>query len=204
MSDRNVNIRIQDNRGLATLVGFVAVLILSRMWWTGMLTDLFALCVTPTDGLSSASYVVISFVVNLIYGVGTVLVMIWSGIWWLVDDIIQGIREWSQVQREKRGVVRQVANNATVQATKHATAEQIRPQPKPASPPSENQIVNALKALDRNIRTVSASQDEIKGGVDEMRTKFDSLDERLTVIEEAAAEPAPPKKTTRRSTSRAS
>ncbi len=85
---RTYTIRHQDTRGIATLVGFVGVLILSRLWWTGALEGLLTAAYQPQgEALTSTTYVVLSFAANLIYGIGTVLVAAWSGLWWLVADI---------------------------------------------------------------------------------------------------------------------
>lgn len=175
--NRNVTITIQDHRGLATLVGFVVVLILSRLWWTGMLTELFSVAWAPKDGaLSSVSYTVVAFIANLVYGVGTVLVLAWSGLWWLILDILDGVRQWSQERQAKRSLADAVA-----------VEEVAAPEPITSNEPA---ILGALQAIDANVRTTHAQLVDVTG-------KIEAIESRVTAIEEAEKPRTTRAKTTR-------
>ena len=167
--NRNVTITIQDHRGMATLIGFVVVLILSRLWWTGMLTELFSVAWTPKDGaLSSVSYTVVAFIANLVYGVGTVIVLAWSGLWWLILDILDGVRQWSQERQTKRSLADSVA-------AEEVAGEVAAPEPVTSNEPA---ILGALQAIDANVRTTHAQLLEVTG-------KIEAIESRVTAIEGA-------------------
>ena len=168
--NRNVTITIQDHRGLATLVGFVVVLILSRLWWTGMLTELFTAACTPSDGaLTSVSYTIVAFIANLVYGVGTVIVLAWSGLWWLLLDILDGFRQWTRERQAKR----ELADAVAVEEVTSSDA---------TGGVGDTGILGVLKAIDANVRTTHTQLQELAG-------RIKGIDSRVTAVEEAAAKP---------------
>lgn len=173
-SDRNVNITVRDNRGLATLVGFVTVLVLSRLWWTGLLADMCATAYAPEgDGMSSVSYTIVAFVANLIYGVGTVLVMAWSGLWWVISDVANGFRQWSAERQTKQGVTDSATDAAMQSEASSAVLDT-----------NSDELLSALQTIDQNVRT---THDEVQA----ITERLGSIDERVTAIE------SQPKTTTR-------
>lgn len=92
-----INVRHTDDRGIAKLVGLVVSIVLTRLWLAGDLSDwlgMFFRSVRGEEGMTSASYVVVAFLADLIYGVGTVAIVIWSGLWWLIGDVADGWRQW--------------------------------------------------------------------------------------------------------------
>lgn len=176
-STRDVNINIRDNRGLATLIGFVAVLVLTRLWWTGILSDMFATVYSPKgEGMTSVSYTVVAFAANLVYGLGTVIVMAWSGLWLVVMDIFDGFRQWA-AERKAKG---EVTDAAVVNAVAIETADGTGPEP--------FDLALALTTIDVNIRNLNAEIESVAG-------KFDVLEQRV-----AAIESTPKPRTTSRTT----
>lgn len=172
--DRNVNINVRDSRGLATLIGFVAVVVLSRLWWTGLLTEMCATAYAPEgDGLNSVSYTVVSFVANLVYGVGTVLVMAWSGLWWVITDVIAGIRQWSKERQVKQDVTDSAAAAALKSEATVAVADGGSPD-----------LLNALQTIDQNVRTTH-------GEVQAITQQMEAIEKRVAAVE------SQPKATTR-------
>ena len=148
MTTKNVNVNIRDNRGIATLAGFVIVIILTRLWWTGLLADMFATAYSPRgDGMGSATYMIVAFVANLIYGIGTVAVMVWSGLWWLITDIIAAFRQYLAERSAKQEV-----------ATDIATTEGIETA-------GENPLVEILETIDSNIQSLALKLEEIDARV---------------------------------------
>lgn len=92
-----VIVRHTDDRGIATLVGLVISIVLTRLWLAGDLSDWIGMLfrsVRGEEGMSSVSYVVVAFLADLIYGIGTVAVVVWSGLWWLIGDVAAGWRQW--------------------------------------------------------------------------------------------------------------
>lgn len=157
MSEKIYTIQHRDNRGLATLVGFVTVAILTRLWWTGMFADYLAMAATPGEGMGSASYAVVSLVANVIYGIGTVVVLAWSGIWWLITDIISGIR---QAIAEKRAA-REITNAI---ATEEIAADV-------AGNPGQDPLVEILQTIETNMQSIA--------------DKIEEIDARVSMAEEA-------------------
>jgi len=177
MTERKVyEIKHVDNRGIATLVGLVVVAILTRMWLTNSLPDLFLAMYSPTgEGLGSASYVIINFVANIVYGIGTAIVLVSSGLWWVITDVASGIRQIMRERSAKQEIGEAVATQAVT--------EDIQQQP-----PADNPIVIALQTMNENIETTFNS-------VQQIGEKVESLDARITMIEDGAT-----KTTTRRTT----
>lgn len=177
MSERIVTIRHQDTRGIATLIGFVTVLVLTRLWWTGLLADMFSAAYSPKgEGLSSATYVILSFMANLVYGIGTVIVLAWSGLWWVIMDVVQGFRQMSQERQAKQEVADAVVNQAV--------AEEL------VNEPVANPIVAALETIDANVRTTFEK-------VESLSTRIEEIDARVSFVEEMTEPPAPKPTTTK-------
>ena len=147
-SERNVNITVRDNRGIATLAGFVIVIIFTRLWWTGLLAEMFSAAYSPQgDGMTSATYMVVAFVANLIYGIGTIAVMVWSGVWWLILDVISAFRQYAA----ERAAVKQVASNEVSEEVVDATGE--------------NPLFGILEAIDSNMQSLADKLEEIDARV---------------------------------------
>jgi hypothetical protein len=147
-SERNVNITVRDNRGIATLAGFVIVIIFTRLWWTGLLAEMFSAAYSPQgDGMTSATYMVVAFVANLIYGIGTVAVLLWSGVWWLILDVINAFRQYAA----ERAAVKQVARNETNAEVVDASGE--------------NPLVEILQTIESNMEEIAAKIEEIDARV---------------------------------------
>ena len=182
---KTYTIQHKDTRGLATLIGLVATLVLSRLWWTGALEEMIATVYQPKgEALSSTTYVVLSFAANVIYGAGTVLVMAWSGLWWLIGDVTAGVRQM-------------IGDRKTAEVVTNEVAEEIG-----QSQTLPMQIVDSLVILERNVQAThdlaSAATEYVaglKGDVEQIKGRLDSM-------ETAAAEPKPKTTTRRRTTSK--
>lgn len=168
---RTFTIEHKNNQGLATLVGLVAVVILTRLWWTGELAEWSILSFRSMRGdvaPSSVSYIVVGFLANLIWGVGTALVMIWSGVWVVISDIIAGVRMWS-ADRAAQKQIDSAITGAAVAADIANGPLAVLPGQKPEPPVNEDPLVTALKTIDGNIQQLAG--------------RIDSLAERVTVLE---------------------
>ena len=93
-------IEIKDKpRGSEMLVGVVTLLVMFRLWsggsLDGILRVLFFVLRGEDDGLTSATAVLLDIVAQLIFGVGVITVAAWSGLWAIVQDVLQGVRSWT-------------------------------------------------------------------------------------------------------------
>lgn len=93
---------------MATLVGLILTFILLRAWMFG---DLFSLVnaigfkmsgyAAPTgdfatpESMGSVSYIFVAFIANAIYGVGQFAILAWSGLGWIINDLVTGYRQWA-------------------------------------------------------------------------------------------------------------
>jgi len=92
-------IEIKDKpRGSEMLVGVVTLLVLFRLWsggsLDGILRMLFFVLRGEDEGLTSATAVLLDIVAQLIFGVGAITIAAWSGLWAIVQDVLQGVRSW--------------------------------------------------------------------------------------------------------------
>jgi len=89
-------IEIKDKpRGPEMLVGLVVLLILGQLWLGGSLDGIIRVIfsqVRGDDGMTSATYVIVDVIAQLIFGAGVVAVAAWSGLWAIVQDVLQGVR----------------------------------------------------------------------------------------------------------------
>ena len=139
-TERNVNINVNDNRGLATLVGLVIVIILTRLWWTGLLADMFAAAYSPAgEGMGSATYMMLAFLANVIDGIGTVTILAVTGLWGLIWDVASGVRQYMQERAAKRAIVDGVVN------------EEI----------SSPALIDILQTIESNMQSIADKMDEI-------------------------------------------
>lgn len=166
-SDRNVNINIRDNRGVATLAGFVIVVILTRLWWTGLLSEMFSAAYSPRgEGMTSATYMVVSLIANLIYGIGTVAVMVWSGLWWLIADVVQAFRQYMAERAAKSQMTNEIATEQAYQVAAEPDA-----------------MVQLFETIDSNMQAIA--------------DRLDEIDARMSMAEEQLEAAAKPRTNTR-------
>jgi len=89
-------IEIKDKpRGPEMLVGLVVLIILGQLWLGGSLDGIIRVIFSEfrgDDGMTSATYVIVDVIAQLIFGVGVVAVAAWSGLWAIVQDVIAGVR----------------------------------------------------------------------------------------------------------------
>jgi len=98
-----IDVRHRDEKGLQAVVGAVVIFVLTRLWLSGELATWFALITgwfrgVESSGFSSATYAIVELVTSLIYGIGAIAVLAWSGILWLVRDIAAAVRLWRERQ----------------------------------------------------------------------------------------------------------
>ena len=98
-----VDVRHRDEKGLHAVVGAVVIFILTKLWLSGDLAGWFALITgwlrgVESSGFSSATYAVVELITSLIYGIGAVAVLAWSGVLWLIRDIAAAVRLWRERQ----------------------------------------------------------------------------------------------------------
>lgn len=172
MSKKVYEIRHTDNRGISALVGLVTIVLLTKMLLDGLLADLALSAYKPNaEGFSSATYVIVGFIVHIIYGIGVVVTALWSGVWWIAADVISAIRQYASERKAKNEIADSVGQSEI--ASDIAQLE---------SPP-ESPIVQALRDLNDNVKTTY----EKVGTIEE---KMELLEGRIEVVELA--------KTTRR------
>jgi hypothetical protein len=99
-----IDVRHRDEKGLHAIVGAVVIFVLTRLWLSGELAGWFALITgwlrgVESSGFSSATYAVVELITSLIYGVGAVAVLAWSGVLWLIRDVAAAVRLWRGKQR---------------------------------------------------------------------------------------------------------
>jgi hypothetical protein len=89
-------IEIKDRpRGPEMLVGLVVLLILGQLWLGGSLDGIIRVIFSEfrgEEGMTSATYVIVDVIAQLIFGMGVVAVAAWSGLWAIVQDVLQGVR----------------------------------------------------------------------------------------------------------------
>jgi hypothetical protein len=89
-------IEIKDKpRGPEMLVGLVVLLILGQLWLGGSLDGIIRVIFSEfrgDDGMTSATYVVVDVIAQLIFGAGVIAVAAWSGLWAIIQDVLQGVR----------------------------------------------------------------------------------------------------------------
>lgn len=104
-----LDVRHRDDRGLHAVIGSVAIFVLTRLWLSGELATWFALITgwlrgVESTGFSSATFAIVELATSLIYGVGAILLLAWSGILWLMRDIAAGVRMWRDGRDEPKVV----------------------------------------------------------------------------------------------------
>jgi hypothetical protein len=139
-----VTVRHTDDRGIATLAGVVVSIVLTRLWLAGDLSDWIGMLfrsVRGEDGMSSVSYALVAFIADLVYGIGTAAVLVWSGIWWLINDVVDGWRRWR-------------AGEPTVVIDEHGREAEPGPEP-------EDVVLRILQTVVANIESLQAQVDEL-------------------------------------------
>ena len=130
------------------LAGIVIVMILSRLWWTGLLADMFGAAYSPSgEGMNSATYMIVAFIANIIYGIGTIAVLVWSGVWWLILDVVNAFRQYAAERAAKRQVIDDIAAAEVDEAT------------------GQNPLVEILETIDQNMQAIADRMDEIDARV---------------------------------------
>jgi hypothetical protein len=94
---RRIDVRHQDTRGIEAVVGAVVIFILTRLWLSGDLASWLAMITgwfrgTEPQGMSSATYAIVELLTSLVYGIGAISILVWSGIAWLVKDVAAAVR----------------------------------------------------------------------------------------------------------------
>jgi hypothetical protein len=73
----------------------VVLLILGQLWLGGSLDGIIRVIFSEfrgEEGMTSATYVIVDVIAQLIFGMGVVAVAAWSGLWAIVQDVLQGVR----------------------------------------------------------------------------------------------------------------
>jgi hypothetical protein len=96
-------IEIKDKpRGPEMLVGLVVLIILGQLWLGGSLDGIIRVIFSQMrgdEGMTSATYVIVDVIAQLIFGVGVIAVAAWSGLWAIVQDVLQGVRMFAAKRR---------------------------------------------------------------------------------------------------------
>jgi hypothetical protein len=96
-----IDVRHRDEKGLHAIIGAVVIFVLTRLWLSGELAGWLALITgwlrgVESSGFSSATYAVVELITSLIYGIGAVAVLAWSGVLWLIRDVAAAVRLWRE------------------------------------------------------------------------------------------------------------
>lgn len=97
-------IEIKDKpRGPEMLVGIVVLIILGQLWLGGSLDGIIRVIFESArgnEGMTSATYVIVDVIAQLIFGMGVVVIAAWSGAWAVVQDVVNGVRMWMRAREE--------------------------------------------------------------------------------------------------------
>ena len=98
-----IDVKHSDERGMQSVVGAVVIFVLTRLWLSGELATWFALLTgwfrgVESEGFSSATYAVVELVTSLVYGIGAIALLAWSGILWVIKDVAAAVRLWREKQ----------------------------------------------------------------------------------------------------------
>lgn len=107
-----------ENKGLRVLVGAVILFIWARYWWYGSLYEALLPHYEQTEQLKSATGTVLQLAVDLLWGIGSVVIGILSMGKWVLTDVFTGIAEFWR----RRSIDRQAEKEATSAAITSATA----------------------------------------------------------------------------------
>jgi len=144
-----IDVRHRDAKGLEAIVGAVVIFVLTRLWVSGELSAWLALITgwfrgVESSGFSSATYAIVELATSLVYGVGAVAILAWSGILWVVRDVAAAIR----LYRESRESVVSV------------TVDDSPPQP--TSDLQSDPIIDAIETLAGAVKDISQRLDAIE------------------------------------------
>jgi hypothetical protein len=144
-----IDVRHRDAKGLEAIVGAVVIFVLTRLWVSGELATWLALITgwfrgVESSGFSSATYAIVELVTSLVYGVGAVVILAWSGILWVVRDVAAAIK----LYRESRESVVSVTVDD--------------PPPQPASDPQSDPIIDAIETIAGAVKDISQRLDAIE------------------------------------------
>lgn len=111
-----------SNKGLCVLAGLVAVVIWTRYWWFGSLHE----AIIPHYGeskefSSSATGALLDLAVNLLWGLGSVIIGLLSAGRWIATDVLSGVSDFVKRRMMKQGEVAAATGVVSVKQT--ATAE---------------------------------------------------------------------------------
>lgn len=148
----------QQNRGVAFLVGCVAIYLLLRWLVTGHLLSLAMLSwfklSGDEEGLSSygsVSAVAIPIIVDLVIGLGTIVIALGSGVWSIAWDLLSGVFQMVAQWRAKQAALNkatEVALDAAGVATGAAAGAAVAKQTATAVRKAKDGVdLGALKAF---------------------------------------------------------
>jgi len=156
--------RHSSDSGIATLIGLILTFILLRAYLVGDLFKLVNIVGFRTGGFESvdmespgsiglASFIIISFLANVIYGVGQFAILAWSGLGWVLSDIVAGYRRWST---ERMGI--------------HIDQPTVSPSPASVRVVEPDPLEQILGQFQDNLLTLQESLSDLSDRVDSLAT----------------------------------
>lgn len=118
-----VNVNVGDHNPVKIFIGAITICLLAYWYFSGVFTGLFnsTYCsingcdpaeVSP-DGMESASYFIFQLISGACWLVGSGVIFVWSGLVYVVDDILQGFRKVRAVREQRDAVVDEVTQQVT-------------------------------------------------------------------------------------------
>lgn len=215
MADSTHTIRFQ-NRGIAFLVGLVAIYVLVRLFWSGWIFNagLFATSPAPpsSDGLGYGAGLILGLAVEVVVGVGGGVIFLVSGLW---DLIVSELRAWRARSEAKALATVAATEAASVMAGASAgisAASSAMVSDTPTGMPMERANRNALKNHESRLREVEAKTRDMelppppKTPEEIVAEQAEALAAMKATIEELKSKPSnepAAKVTTRRRTTKA-
>jgi uncharacterized membrane protein len=151
-----IDVRHRDEKGLHAVVGAVVIFVLTRLWLSGELAGWLALITgwlrgVESSGFSSATYAVVELITSLIYGIGAVAVLAWSGVLWLIRDVAAAVRLWREKQEP-------VAGPRVVNVDEDYAAAKIVSEPEVYSDP----LIDAIETLATAVKDIQVRIEAIE------------------------------------------
>lgn len=214
----NVNVNVGDYNPVKIFIGAATIVLLSYWAIQGVFTGLFstAYCnmnnsCSPNDicseGMESGTYFLFQLLSGACWLVGSGVFFVWSGLKYLVMDVLRAIRKYNSVNEQRDLIVDQVTQEVTKEAL--------------ATPPTYNVVGDPIEILNKRINRrvqeekLSPILEEIFNRLEAVEEAagvevpqppepltMESLAETIKSLQEQLEKKTPAKRTTRRTTSK--
>ena len=182
----SVNVNVGNNNPVKVFVGAAVILLLTWLLLTGTLTGLFASTYCSinadasfqeccgADSYGSATYFIFQLITGACWLVGSFLTALWSGIIFLVGDIVSAIKQISAERRNTQEVVDQVTQQVTSDMLD--PSDGVPSQSVMMAVDSEGTVIEELNQRINRRATISGVQDMYKKIKEEMAAIAEHVD----------------------------